>query len=49
MASTYPAEFLKAGERVGRIAQGQRADLVVVDESLEVRSSWIGGDEGKLP
>ena len=43
MASTYPAEFLKAGDRMGRIARGRRADLVVVDECLNVRSSWIGG------
>ena len=45
MASTYPAEFLKAGDRMGRIAPGQRADLVLVDEGLNVRSSWIGGRE----
>jgi len=45
MASTYPAEFLRAGDRMGRIARGQRADLVVVDDNLEVRRSWIGGQE----
>jgi len=45
MASTYPAEFLKAGDRMGRIARGQRADLLVVDECLNVRRSWIGGQE----
>jgi N-acetylglucosamine-6-phosphate deacetylase len=45
MASTYPAEFLKSGERRGRIAHGQCADLVVVDDNLEVRGSWIGGRE----
>jgi N-acetylglucosamine-6-phosphate deacetylase len=43
MASTYPAEFLKLGDRMGRIAPGQRADLVLVDEELSVLRSWIGG------
>ncbi|HEY6125224.1 MAG TPA: N-acetylglucosamine-6-phosphate deacetylase, partial [Steroidobacteraceae bacterium] len=43
MASTYPAEFLKLQGRVGRIAQGQRADLVLLDESLDVVESWIAG------
>jgi N-acetylglucosamine-6-phosphate deacetylase len=43
MASAYPAEFLKLGDRMGRIAPGQRADLVLVDEELSVLRSWIGG------
>jgi N-acetylglucosamine-6-phosphate deacetylase len=43
MASTYPAEFLKLGGRMGRIAPGQRADLVLVDEEVNVLRSWIGG------
>jgi N-acetylglucosamine-6-phosphate deacetylase len=43
MASTYPAEFLKLGDQTGRIAPGQRADLVLVDEELNVLRSWIGG------
>jgi N-acetylglucosamine-6-phosphate deacetylase len=42
MASTCPAEFLKL-DRVGRIAPGQRADLVLVDEEINVLRSWIGG------
>jgi N-acetylglucosamine-6-phosphate deacetylase len=46
MASTYPAEFLKLGDRMGRIAPGQRADLVLVDEELNVQRSWIGGGAG---
>jgi len=43
MASTYPAEFLKLGGRMGRIAPGQRADLVLLDEEINVLRSWIGG------
>lgn len=43
MASTYPADFLGLGGRCGRIVAGLRADLVLLDESLAVRSTWIAG------
>ena len=43
MASTYPAEFLGLGARYGRISPGFRADLVLLDEALQVRSTWIAG------
>ena len=43
MASTYPAEFLGLGGRYGRIAPGRRADLVLLDDALAVRSTWIAG------
>jgi N-acetylglucosamine-6-phosphate deacetylase len=43
MASRYPAEFLGLGDEVGRIAPGYRADLVLLDEDLQVRETWIGG------
>ena len=43
MASANPAAFLKLADRVGRIAPGQRADLVLLDEQLAVQQSWIGG------
>ena len=43
MAATYPAEFLDlAGER-GRIAIGLRADLVELDDDLNVRRVWFAG------
>ena len=42
MASTYPAAFLGIGDR-GRIAPGQRADLIAIDADFRVRHSWIGG------
>lgn len=44
MASATPAAFLGLGERLGRIAPGYRADLVLVDDTIEVRRSWIGGE-----
>jgi N-acetylglucosamine-6-phosphate deacetylase len=43
MASTYPAAFLKLDGELGRIAAGQRADLVLLDGQLGVSQSWIGG------
>ncbi|WP_394539060.1 N-acetylglucosamine-6-phosphate deacetylase [Lysobacter enzymogenes] len=43
MASTYPAQFLGLGERLGKILPGYRADLVALDDALTVQDSWIGG------
>ena len=43
MASTYPAEFLGLGHEVGRIAPGDRANLVAADDSLTVLETWIDG------
>jgi len=44
MASTYPAEWLGLEQTHGRIAPGQRADFVVLDDTLHVRETWIGGE-----
>ena len=44
MASEYPADFLRLGAERGRIAAGCHADLVVADEGLNVRETWIGGN-----
>jgi N-acetylglucosamine-6-phosphate deacetylase len=44
MASLIPARFLRLGRELGRIAPGYRADLVLLDESLQVRQTWIGGN-----
>ncbi len=43
MASLVPATFLKLDHELGRIAPGYRADLVLLDESLHVRQTWIDG------
>ena len=43
MASTYPAQFLGLGERYGRIAPGFQADLVLLDDDLQVVATWIAG------
>jgi N-acetylglucosamine-6-phosphate deacetylase len=42
MASTTPARLLGLA-RKGRIAAGCDADLVVLDEQLRVRQTWVGG------
>ncbi len=43
MASANPADFLGMGDRYGRIAPGQVADLVLFDGDMAVAGTWIGG------
>jgi N-acetylglucosamine-6-phosphate deacetylase len=43
MASEYPAEFLGLGLELGRIAPGYRANLVLMDDELNVQKTWIDG------
>jgi N-acetylglucosamine-6-phosphate deacetylase len=43
MASTYPADFLGLGATHGRIASGYQADCVVLNDTLTVVQTWIGG------
>jgi N-acetylglucosamine-6-phosphate deacetylase len=43
MASLYPAEFLGAGDRHGRIGAGRPADIVHLDDALRVTGTWISG------
>ncbi|MFT3791935.1 MAG: N-acetylglucosamine-6-phosphate deacetylase [Rudaea sp.] len=43
MASTYPADFIGLGASRGRIAPGYAADLVALDDELQVKATWIGG------
>jgi N-acetylglucosamine-6-phosphate deacetylase len=44
MASAHPARFLGLDAERGRIAPGCRADLVVADERMNVKQTWIGGN-----
>ncbi|MFB2667954.1 N-acetylglucosamine-6-phosphate deacetylase [Shewanella xiamenensis] len=44
MASLYPAEFLGIAENVGRLAVGQRADLVLLDDQHKVLANYIAGN-----
>lgn len=43
MASEVPAEFLGLAHDTGRIAAGCRANLVLADDELNVRETWIDG------
>jgi N-acetylglucosamine-6-phosphate deacetylase len=43
MASEYPAAFLGLEHELGRIAPGFRANLVLMDDELQVRRTWIDG------
>ncbi len=43
MASEYPAAFLGLEHELGQIAPGYRANLVLLDDELRVRRSWIEG------
>jgi N-acetylglucosamine-6-phosphate deacetylase len=43
MASEYPAAFLGLEHELGRIAPGFRANLVLMDDELRVRRTWIEG------
>ena len=43
MASASPATFLRIADRVGSLRAGMRADLVLLNDDIEVRDVWIGG------
>lgn len=43
MAALYPAQFLMLDDQLGRIAPGYRANLVLLDNDLNVVNSWIDG------
>jgi N-acetylglucosamine-6-phosphate deacetylase len=43
MASASPAAFLGLTHQRGRIAVGQAADLVLLDDALQVQDTWING------
>jgi N-acetylglucosamine-6-phosphate deacetylase len=47
MASRAPAEYLRLGSELGRIAAGYRADLVLLDDDLQVTETWIDGVAAK--
>jgi N-acetylglucosamine-6-phosphate deacetylase len=43
MASRAPAEYLGLGSKLGRIARGYQASLVLLDDDLNVAETWIDG------
>jgi N-acetylglucosamine-6-phosphate deacetylase len=45
MASLYPAEVMGISDRYGHLKRGARADMVLLDDDLKVRTTWIAGEE----
>jgi N-acetylglucosamine-6-phosphate deacetylase len=45
MAASYPASFLRLADR-GQLVPGARADLVHLNDSIEVTATWINGEPG---
>ena len=48
MAATYPAAALGVDDRYGRIAPGYRANLVALDDALDVVVSIIDGQTERV-
>lgn len=48
MCSLYPAQFLKIDDIVGSLLPGRRADIVWIDERIELRNVWSRGADGKM-
>jgi N-acetylglucosamine-6-phosphate deacetylase len=44
MATSAPADFLRVRQKIGRIAPGLRADLVLFGPDLDVLGTWVGGE-----
>jgi N-acetylglucosamine-6-phosphate deacetylase len=43
MAALHPAQFLRLDHELGRVAEGYRADLVLLDSDYKVKATWISG------
>lgn len=43
MATVYPAEAMRIGNRKGRVAPGLDADFLLMTPDFELKSTWIGG------
>ena len=48
MASANPAAFLRLDHDLGRIAPGYRANLVLLDDAIEVEATWTDGVRSPL-
>jgi len=43
MASLNPARVLGLDDRLGKVKEGYTASLVLLDDSLTVKASWVKG------
>jgi N-acetylglucosamine-6-phosphate deacetylase len=48
MASLTPAELTNISDRTGSLEEGKDADLVLLDQDLQVQRVWVGGVEQRL-
>ena len=44
MASLYPAACLALEDRLGKLAPGYRADLMLFDDDYTVTDTWLAGE-----
>ncbi|MGH6858859.1 MAG: N-acetylglucosamine-6-phosphate deacetylase, partial [Phyllobacterium sp.] len=44
MASLYPAQAIRIDHHRGRLAPGYAADIVHLDDGLDIARVWVGGD-----
>jgi len=43
MASLTPAQIVHQDDRIGSLAPGKFADLLIIDEQIRVQATYIGG------
>jgi len=43
MASLTPAEIVGAAGEVGSLAVGKRGDVILIDENVDVKATYLGG------
>jgi N-acetylglucosamine-6-phosphate deacetylase len=43
MATSTPARLLGCEDRIGAVAPGARADLIHLDDDLNLRAVWLAG------
>ena len=43
MASLTPAEIVGADDEIGSLAVGKWADILLIDENVEVKATYLGG------
>lgn len=44
MVSTYPANHIGLGHRLGRIEAGYQADMILIDTNFELKNVWVKGE-----
>jgi len=45
MASLYPAQYLNSATTSGSLTVGKQADMVLLNDDLQVQSTWIAGEK----